>query len=148
MLKQWLGFPCGSSGKESACNARDLGSILGLGRSPGEGKGCPLQYCGLENSMDCTVYGVGGDWATVTLTFILSSLPPLLVWLVGLGVLFWSSISSPVKIKKPGYGCLYFKSTWVSRLFYGTSWKLHFKNLRKRGIKAWLYLPGITLVPR
>ena len=49
------GFPCGSVGKESACNAGDLGSIPGLGRSPGEGKGYPLQYSGLENSMDCIV---------------------------------------------------------------------------------------------
>ena len=48
-------FPGGSSGKESACNAGALGSIPGLGRSPGEGKGCPLQYSGLENSMDCIV---------------------------------------------------------------------------------------------
>ena len=54
----FLGFPCGSVGKESACNARDLGSIPGLGRSPGEGKGYPLQYSGLENSMDCIVRGV------------------------------------------------------------------------------------------
>ena len=38
------GFPCGSDGKESTCNAGDPGSIPGLGRSPGEGKGCPLQY--------------------------------------------------------------------------------------------------------
>ena len=53
-----LGFPCGSAGKESACNAGDLGSIPGLGRSPGEGKGYPLQYSGLENSMDYTVLGV------------------------------------------------------------------------------------------
>ena len=44
--------------KKSACNARDLGSIPGLGRSPGEGKGYPLQYSGLENSMDCIVHGV------------------------------------------------------------------------------------------
>ena len=49
---------CGSVGKESACNAGDLGSVPGLGRSPGEGKGYPLQYCGLENSMDCTAHGV------------------------------------------------------------------------------------------
>ena len=48
----------GSAGKESACNAGDLGSIPGLGRSPGEGKGYPLQYSGLENSMDCIVHGV------------------------------------------------------------------------------------------
>ena len=46
------GFPGGSAGKESACKAGDLGSIPGLGRSPGEGKGYPLQYSGLENSMD------------------------------------------------------------------------------------------------
>ena len=48
-----LGFPCGSAGKESACNVGDLGSISGLGRSPGEGKGYPLQCSGLENSKDC-----------------------------------------------------------------------------------------------
>ena len=48
----------GSAGKESACNAGDLSSIPGLGRSPGEGKGSPLQYSGLENSMDCIVHGV------------------------------------------------------------------------------------------
>ena len=45
------GFHCGSAGKESACNAGDRGSIPGLGRSPGEGKGYPLQYSGLEKSM-------------------------------------------------------------------------------------------------
>ena len=46
------GFPGGSDGKESTCNAGDLGLIPGLGRCPGEGKGYPLQYSGLENSMD------------------------------------------------------------------------------------------------
>ena len=54
----FLGFLYGSAGKESACNAGDLGLIPGLGKSPGEGKGCPLQYSGLENSMDCIVHGV------------------------------------------------------------------------------------------
>ena len=49
----FLGFPGGSAGKELACNAGDLGSVPGLGRSPGEGKGYPLQYSGLENSMGC-----------------------------------------------------------------------------------------------
>ena len=48
-----FGFPCGSAGKESTCNVGDLGLIPGLVRSPGEGKGYPLQYSGLENSMDC-----------------------------------------------------------------------------------------------
>ena len=50
-------FPCGSAGKESACNVGDLGSILGLGKSPGEGKGYPFQYSGLENPMDWTQLG-------------------------------------------------------------------------------------------
>ena len=47
-----MGFPDSSAGKELACNARDPSLIPGSGRSPGEGKGYPLQYCGLENSMD------------------------------------------------------------------------------------------------
>ena len=50
-------LPCGSAGKESASNMGDLGLISRLGRSPGEGKGYPLQYSGLENSMDCIVHG-------------------------------------------------------------------------------------------
>ena len=45
------GFPCGSAGKESTCSVGDLGLIPGLGRSPGEGDGYPLQYSDLENSM-------------------------------------------------------------------------------------------------
>ena len=52
-VKEAMGFPCGSAGKESACNAGDLGSIPGLERPPGEGKGYPLQYSDLENYMDC-----------------------------------------------------------------------------------------------
>ena len=51
-------FPDISVGKESACNAEDLGLIPGLERSPGERKGYPLQYSGLEDSMDCIVHGV------------------------------------------------------------------------------------------
>ena len=51
-------FPRSSAGKESACNGGDLGSMPGLGRSPGERKGYPLQYSGLGNSMDCIVHGV------------------------------------------------------------------------------------------
>ena len=47
-----MGFPGGSDVKESACNAQDLGSIPGFGRSPGEENGNPLQYSGLENPMD------------------------------------------------------------------------------------------------
>jgi len=51
-----LGFPCGSAGKESAYNAGHLGLIPEFGRSPGEGQGYPLQYSGLENSMDSIVH--------------------------------------------------------------------------------------------
>ena len=58
--------PCGSVGKESACNVGDLGSIPGLGRSPGEGKGYPLQYSGLENSMDCVVHVVAKRWTQLS----------------------------------------------------------------------------------
>ena len=47
-----VGFPGGSDNKESACNARDPGSITGLGRSPGEGNGYPIQYSCLENPLD------------------------------------------------------------------------------------------------
>ena len=54
----FLGFPCGSAGKESAYSEGDLGLSPGLGRSPGEVKGYPLQYSGLENAMDCIVHGV------------------------------------------------------------------------------------------
>ena len=57
MTPVFLGFPCGSAGKEYTCNVGDLGSIPGLGRSPGEGNGYPLRYSGLENSMDCVVHG-------------------------------------------------------------------------------------------
>ena len=61
-LLVFLGFPCGSAGKKSTCNAGGLGLIPGLGRSPGEGKGYPLQYSGLENSKACIVHGVTKSW--------------------------------------------------------------------------------------
>ena len=55
-----------SAGKESTCNVGDLVSIPGLGKSPGEGKGYPLQYSGLENSMDCIVHGVAKSWTQLS----------------------------------------------------------------------------------
>ena len=61
-----LGFHDGSVGKESACNAEDPGSIPGSGRSPREGKGYPLQYSGMENSMDCIVHGVTKSWTQLS----------------------------------------------------------------------------------
>ena len=57
-LPEFAQIPCGSAGKESACNEGDLGSIPRLGRSPGEGKGYPLQYSSLENSIDYIDHGV------------------------------------------------------------------------------------------
>ena len=72
----FLVFPCGSAGKKSACNEGDLGSIPGSGRSPGEGKGYPLQYSGLENSMDYIyiVHGVAKSWTQLS-DFHFSLLP-------------------------------------------------------------------------
>jgi len=61
-FRELWAFPGGSGGKESACNAGDPGLIPGLGRSPGEGNGYPLQYSCLENSMDR-----GAGWATVSM---------------------------------------------------------------------------------
>jgi len=66
-----MGFPSGSDGKESACNAGDLSLIPGLGRSPGEGNGNPLQYPCLENLMDrgvcwAAVHGVTKSWAQLS----------------------------------------------------------------------------------
>ena len=58
--------PGGSAGKESTCNVVDLGLIPGLGRYPGEGKGYPLQYSGLENPMDCIVHGITKSWTRLS----------------------------------------------------------------------------------
>ena len=67
MLKQLItvirGFPGGPDGKESACNVGNLGLTSGLERSPGEGKGYPLQHSGLENSMNCIIDRVAKSWA-------------------------------------------------------------------------------------
>ena len=61
-----LGIPGSSAGKESTCNKWDQGSIPGLGRSPGDGKGYPLQYSSLENSMGCIVQGVAKSWTRLS----------------------------------------------------------------------------------
>ena len=61
-----MGFSDGSAGKESPCSARDPGSIPGLGRSPGEGKGYPLQRSGLESSKDCVAHGVTKSWTRLS----------------------------------------------------------------------------------
>ena len=73
----FLGFPCGSAGKESACNVGDLGLIPELGKSPGEGKGYPLQYSGLENSMwnSIPLYSPWGRKESDTTEWLSLSLP-------------------------------------------------------------------------
>jgi len=65
------GFPGGSDGEESACNAGDVGSVPGSGRSPGEGNGNPLQYSCLEHPMDrgawqATVHEVAKNWTRLS----------------------------------------------------------------------------------
>ena len=84
-----MGFPYGSASKESACNAGDLGLIPGLGRSPGEGKGYLLQYCGLENSMD-SPWG-RKESATFTLMEKLGTAPSM-------GVCISSPITAPFAV--------------------------------------------------
>ena len=66
-----LGFPGGSAGEESACNAGDPSSIPRSGESAGEGSGYPRQYSGLENSMDCIVHGVAKSWTLYMILEIL-----------------------------------------------------------------------------
>ena len=85
-------FPGGSAGKESTCSVGDLGLIPGLGRSPGEGNGYPLQYSGLENPVVCIVplYSptpkeLGHDWVTFTFTF------PFIILFVSSCGLFFSA---------------------------------------------------------
>ena len=79
----FLAFPCGSAGKESICNEEDLGLIPGLGTSPGERKGYPLQYSVLENSMDCIVHGVAkslmrlGNFHSLLISYIHHFLLPV-----------------------------------------------------------------------
>ena len=62
LIYNFIHFPCGSAGKESTSNVGHLGLIPGLGRYPGKGKGYPLQYSGLENSMNYIVHGVTKSW--------------------------------------------------------------------------------------
>ena len=71
LYNDFFGFPGGSEDKASACNAGDPGLIPGLGRSPGEGNGNPLQYSCLENPMDrgarrSTVHGVAKSWTRLS----------------------------------------------------------------------------------
>ena len=97
-LYHW-GFLCGSAGKESVCNVGDLGSIPGLGRSLGEAKGCPLQYSGLKNSLDCIDHEVAKSWVWLSLHF--TSLPletPGKPWKGSFPIIFtFSSLATSLK---------------------------------------------------
>ena len=77
------GFTDSSVGKGSTCNAGDPGSIPGLGRSPGGGKGYPLQYSGLENSMDYTVHGVTKSRIQLSLSVFSLTDVPSTTWVLG-----------------------------------------------------------------
>ena len=70
------GIPGGSAGKESTCSVGDLGSIPGMGRSSGEGKGYPLQSSGLENSTECIVHGVAKTCTRVSAFHFTSHFQP------------------------------------------------------------------------
>ena len=78
-LLTYQGFPDSSAGKESICNAGDLSSIPELGRYPGEIKGDPLQYSGLENPMNCIVHGITKSWTQLS-NFHFTSLQHQLKW--------------------------------------------------------------------
>ena len=82
-----VGFACGSSGKESACNAGDLGFIPGLGRSTGERKGYPFHCSGLENSVDCIVHGItkSRTWLSI---FHFHFFPEVVEWLDHMVIIF------------------------------------------------------------
>ena len=92
----FLGFPCDSASKESAWNMGDLCSILGWGRSPGEGNSYPLKYSGLENSMGCRVHEVGHDWV-ISLHFAVQS---CVVWWSPIPLVCFCCFAFAVKKKK------------------------------------------------
>ena len=100
----FLSFPGVSTGKESACNAGDLGSIPGLGRSPGEGKGYPLQYCDLKNSMDCIVHGVAKSQTRLSDFHTSHTLLNRYLYLI-----HWMSISEEVFV------------TWIIFIFFNNA---------------------------
>ena len=99
-----LGFPCGWAGKESACNVGDLGSIAGLRRSPGEGKGYPLQYCDLKNSIDCIIHGVTKSWTRLSGFHTSHTLLNRYLYLI-----HWMSISKNVFV------------TWIIFIFFNNA---------------------------
>ena len=84
-----LGFPDGSAWKESPCNVGDLGLIPGLGRSPGEANGYPLQYSCLENSIDSIVHGVANSRTRLS-SFHLYINYMSIIWFKKVDVILWT----------------------------------------------------------
>ena len=93
---KFLGVPCDSASKESACNVEDLGLILGWERFPGEGNSYPLKYSGLENSMGCIVHEVGHNWV-ISLHFDVQS---CVVWWSPTSLVCFGCFVFAVKSKK------------------------------------------------
>ena len=133
-----MGFPGGSDGKESACNARDLGSIPGLGRSPGGGHGNPLQYYCLENphgqrslvGYSTGLQRAGHDWV-VKHTHV--------------------HIPSPSFFHRVNYLCCQFKCIYISFLFYFI-FKLYIivlvlPNIKMNPPQVYMCSPSWTLLP-
>ena len=89
------GFPCSSIGKESTCHAGERGSVPVLGRSPGEGKGYPLQYSGLENPMDYTVCGVAESRTGLSNFHSLALLCFILNYNVHIHLCTWTAVCFP-----------------------------------------------------
>ena len=157
-----MGFLCGSAGKESACNAGDLGSTPGLGRSPGERKGYPLQYAGLENSMDGGAWWAYSPWdcqeldSTERLHFLLGSLVaqmekhlPLTretwVWSLGQEDPLENEMathSSTLAGQFHGWRSLVGYSPWGHKELDMTEWLHWFKDLA--GLPRYTTLKGIT----
>ena len=143
-----LGFPGGSDGKESACNAEDLGSIPGLGRSPPEESGNSLQCSCLKNFMDrggwwAMVYGVirvGHDWVTNTHTYIANTEEN---WLA---VLFYTLLKSQNQISWESGGNLPL-TVWLESREIGQNSQTAEQSLfctSRKGPPCAAFLPPIT----
>ena len=129
------GFPGGSTGKESTCSVGDLGSIPGLRRSPGERKGYPLQYPGLENSMGSRVHGVAESDTTERL---LLSLPFMCFGVLSFLISAQIRILIATSVSKA--------SDVVSQRVSSFSLKVFIRYSACRGCTVWCLYPGCSVV--